>query len=373
MAISLARRTLWHDRRRFTAAIAALALSGLLMLVQVGLMFGMFDTFTVMITKSRADLWVTSPEVLSFEFSLDVPARFEGRFWSHPDVVDVSAFVQTGGEWRRGAIRQFATVIQVPPRVDSAASLAGFTPSLLEKLREPGTVVVDRVDAGKLGVKVGDLAEINSRRIRVVGLVDGYRAAVGAYVFASPSTLRLIGDDESANPFYLLRLRDSARKRIVRDELQPRDAVAPYSVWLKEDLARVSQQFWLLESGSGVSFAFSGLIAVLVGLGVTSQTLRGAVLGQLHELAALRALGVGVTQLRRVVMALAAWIGLLGILFMGILTLALWCLAQFVHVALSFPLWTLLTAAGFVLLIALAAGIASTAVLYRTQPADLLR
>jgi putative ABC transport system permease protein len=373
MRISLARRTLLHDWRRFAAAIAALALSGMLMLVQLGLMYGMFDTFTVVMRKAHADLWVTSPDVESFELSLDVPARFEGRFWAHPDVLDVAPLGQTQGVWRRGAIKQVAQIIEVPTRADSAASLDGFTPDLLAALREPGAVVLDRVDAGKLGARAGEFAEINSHRVHVVGTVEGYRAAFGAYVFASHATMRFLGADEWANPYYLLRLRDPARAQIVREQLRPRDASAPYTVWLPADLAHQSQLYWLLDSGSGVSFGFSVVIALLVGLGVTSQTLRGAVLGQLRELAALRALGIGVARLRGLVVEQAAWVGVAGVGVMLVLTAALWSLAHIVHVALSFPIWTVIGAILFVIFIALGSSVASMGVLYRTQPAELLR
>jgi putative ABC transport system permease protein len=373
MSVSLARNTLLYDWRRFTAAIAALSLAGVLMLVQAGLMFGMFDTFTVVIKNARADLWVTSPDVASFDLSIDIPARYEGRFWAHPEVLDVAVMPQSSGNWRRGKIKQTAIIVGLPSHAESAANLTGFTPDLLAVLREPGTVTIDRVDAAKLGVRIGDFAEINSRRVRVAGMVEGYRSAFGAYVFASKPTLRLIGADLSASPFYLLRLRDPARAEAVRDALRPRDAAAPYTIWLAKDLASQSQLYWLLDSGSGVSFAFSGFIALLVGVGVTSQTLRGAILSQLRELAALRALGVSAAKLRGYVIEQAAWIGVTGVAVMLFLTLVLWSIAQWTHVALSFPMWTLALAIVFVFLIALSSSVASVRALYRSQPADLLR
>ena len=58
--VSIARRTLIYDWRRYAAAVAALGLSGLLMLAQIGLLFGQFATFTVTLRQSNADLIVTS-------------------------------------------------------------------------------------------------------------------------------------------------------------------------------------------------------------------------------------------------------------------------------------------------------------------------
>ncbi|TWA61633.1 hypothetical protein FBZ82_1176 [Azospirillum brasilense] len=81
--VSLARQDLVHEWRRFAAAILTLALSGLLILIQVGLLLGQFDAFTLPLTRSRADLWITAPNIQSWDQSTVVPARVEGLFRSH--------------------------------------------------------------------------------------------------------------------------------------------------------------------------------------------------------------------------------------------------------------------------------------------------
>src|SRR6185436_8783627 len=105
------------------------------------------------------------------------------------------------------------------------------------------------------------------------------------------------------------------------------------------DLATQSKLYWGVESGSGVACAVSAVIAVRVGLFIRSQTCRGAVLAQLRELAALRALGVGAAKLRGFVVEQALWVAVMGVAVMAAMPLALWCLSRVVHVALSFPAW----------------------------------
>ena len=56
--VSLARATLVYEWRRFLAAMLAVAFSGLLVLVQLGLLVGMFGTVAVYIDESDAELWV---------------------------------------------------------------------------------------------------------------------------------------------------------------------------------------------------------------------------------------------------------------------------------------------------------------------------
>jgi putative ABC transport system permease protein len=114
-------------------------------------------------------------------------------------------------------------------------------------------------------------------------------------------------------------------------------------------------------------------IVFLVGAVITSQTLMGAVAGSAREYATLNALGVGVVNLRWVVLEQAFWvgsIGLLGATVLGVLVLAL-ARSQDVPVVLNIPI----TLACVVLAMALAAvsGLAAMRSLRRADPATLLR
>jgi putative ABC transport system permease protein len=59
------------------------------------------------------------------------------------------------------------------------------------QLSEPGTIVIDESDLGRLGVKgVGDHAEVAGNRVRIVGLTTGLKSLAGPYVFCSINTAR---------------------------------------------------------------------------------------------------------------------------------------------------------------------------------------
>ncbi len=68
-------------------------------------------------------------------------------------------------------------------------------------------------------------------------------------------------------------------------------------------------------------------IVFLVGAVITSQTLVAAVIGSIREYATLNALGVGVGDLRKVVMEQAFWVGALGLLGADLLGIVLMLLA----------------------------------------------
>ena len=66
-----------------------------------------------------------------------------------------------------------------------------LSPDLLAKLAEPGTVVMDEDEVGRLGVRgLGEQAEVMGVKVRVVGFVKGYRSLGGPYLFCSIDTAR---------------------------------------------------------------------------------------------------------------------------------------------------------------------------------------
>jgi putative ABC transport system permease protein len=376
MQVNLARATLKYEWKRYLAAIAALAFAGLSMLIQVGLLFGEFATYTTVVSRSPAPIWVTAPDAQSYDLSEAVPSRFEGRFWIHPDVTQVETLTHGYGDWIATDGTYFNVYMYgLDTHENSLSLMEGFSPAILRALREPNTVAVDRLDAEKLGAKVGEYTEINKKKVRVIGLVDGFRTSWGAYAFVSQLTMRLLmGDKSDKNPpYFLIGLRPGADAKKVRDQLMPRDLNPGFMVWTREDLSEASKWYWLNQSGSGASFAFSGFLSFLVGLGITSQTLRSASLANMREYAALRALGVGVNKLRLVVLEQSFWVGIIGIIICYALTVAMTLVGKNFGVALLYPSWAIVLTSLFILFIALASGVLSLRALYKSEPMELLR
>lgn len=375
--VSLARQSLLHDWRRFAAAaVVSLAFAGLLVLVQIGLLYGMFDTLTLPLKRTSADLWVTSRDIEGWDESSLLAARYEGLLWSHPSVVDVQTLGASGAEWRSGnGMRHGVTVISVDTRPGSVTLMRGLdSPTVRDALAEPGMVLIDSTDAHKLNARIGSRAEIGGKRVRVAGMVSGMRSAYGAYVLASHATARQLGIESlsEGSRYFLIRLAPGADSYVVRRELDSSGGQR-FAVWRPDELIERSNRAWLAQSGSGASFAFSTLIALLVGVGVTSQTLRSAILATLKEYAALRALGVKIGRLRAIVLEQSLWVAALGIALMAVVAFLMAVLGKLMGVPLSFPWWSAVATSVFIALIAVASGLMSLGQLYRSEPADLLR
>jgi putative ABC transport system permease protein len=123
----------------------------------------------------------------------------------------------------------------------------------------------------------------------------------------------------------------------------------------------------------GIMLGFSVLLGCFIGVGITSQTLRGAVLGNIKEFASLRALGVSIRSLMLVVMELSFWVGMAGLLATGGLVAMIAALAGSAGIPMSFPSTAVLMVAALLLVIAVFSGGLAMSVLRKSQPADLLR
>ena len=384
--VSLARATLRHEWRRFLAAVLAVAFSGLLVLVQLGLLIGMFGTVAVYIDESDADLWAGFAGTQSIDLGKPFNAQVETRLRIHPQVERVEPFIFAQSDWRTPAgVNVFTYLLGIDPAERGMGFAKVLPPHLRALLLEPMTVIIDEADRDKLGVTMPDgaavaslpTAEIGGKRVKIVAAIKGLRAIGGVNVVASLSTARTIDGsaarEQQEVSYFLLRLKPGADAVAVRKELAPQGPVKVFQVWTAEEFSHRSQWYWLTESGAGAGFAFSTLLGLLVGILITSQTLMAAITASIREYATLRALGVAQGSLRAVVIEQSAWIGIAGLVITGALTWLIHTVAHYAYVAIEFPHWTLALTAGLTLIIAIGSGLVALRALGRADPASLLR
>jgi len=375
--MSLARATLLYEWRRFLPGLLSVAFAGVLMLVQLGLLLGMFGTVTVLVDRSGANLWVTSPETESFDQSRDIPANLGALLRLHPEVTRSETMLVHDADWRSGdGTRVAVSLVGLQPAADALACPQPMRDALCARLAEPSTVVVDRGEADKLHAVVGRLAEVNGHRVRVVGLSQGLRSIGNTYVFASAQTARELSEPsatgEDLTTFVLARTRDGTPEG-ARDDLQSLLRRPAYRVWTAREFSMNSQRWWLTESGVGAGFLFSSLLGLIIGTVITSQTLRGVILSTLREYATFRAIGVPAAKLSAVVLEQSLWIGVLGAVLTVIVSILANALAQALYVPLVLTWWAVLTAVLIGLFTAMISGLLALRELYRLEPAELLR
>ena len=375
--VSLARASLRYEWRRYLPAIFAVAFSGLLVLVQAALMLGMFATTAVYIDKTDADLWIGTPGTQSIDQGQPIDDDIEAFLRMHPDVVQVEAFQWGLGEWRQPAQGKIAVfLIGVQTRDGSLVMKDALNPQLKALLNQPNAILIDAADREKLHADVGDSAEINGVRVKIVGLTSGLKALGGVNIVTSLSTARALDSSLKQSDkvaYFVAKLRDPAQVEKVKKEMTPKGELKRFEVWTKAEFSELSTLFWLFESGAGIGFLFSTIIAMVVGAVITSQTLMAAVAAAIKEYATLRALGVGFTKLRAVVLEQSLWIGLIGLGISFAMSFTLIWLAHVNYVPVGLNLTLVAFAALSVMCIALGSGLLALRHLKKADPAALLR
>lgn len=375
--VPLARKTLVHEWRRFLPSALAVAFSGLLLLVQAALVFGIFNSSAVYIRSSGGDLWLGYPGTQSIELGRPIPQQAEIAARMDPAVERVEPFNWIDGDWRgpadKGGVSVFISGIDTRP--DALMFADVLSPQLRAKLDEPDGVIVDRADLAKLGLDVGGQAVVNGHRVRIVGVGNGLRALGGVNILTSLATSRRLdnGDSGGRVAYYVVKLRDPALAQAVRARLQPTGTSRTFEAWTREGFARRAVAYWMFETGAGLGVLLLAIVVFVVGALITSQTLMGAVAGSIREYATLQALGVGFARLRFVVLQQAAWVGASGLVVGGIATALVVLLAHRRDVPVQLDVATVAVCAVLVMGIALLSGLAAVRTLRHADPALLLR
>jgi putative ABC transport system permease protein len=365
--------TLWHDRQRFLPATLAVAFSALLVALQCGLLLGTFSIVSIPVDHTAADVWVGCPDVLSVDVGGALPARWRSRL-GLPEIEQTEVYYQGFRQWRKPRTGGSELAIIIGSRLEDGAlgAVAALTPDLRARLTEPGAVVVDEADLGRLGIEgVGGRAEVGGQRVRVVGLVQGLKGLAGPYVFCSLETARrLLGLSPDQATYLLARCQPGADAAAVVARLRDyRDM----SVFTSAEFSRRSRCHWLFKTGAGISLGCAAVLGLLVGAVITSQTLYAATAASLREYAVLRAMGIPRWRMTATVLIQAFWVGVAGIFLSWPVVFGLAQVAAVLGAKSLLPVWLLASAGAVTLAMALLSGLAALRSLRLVEPAVLLR
>ncbi|MFM1958790.1 MAG: hypothetical protein RL588_307 [Pseudomonadota bacterium] len=380
--MSLALATLLHEWRRYLAAVIALAFSGVLILSQLGLMTGILRAYTATLDRSPAEIIILPPKAQSLmgTTEAELPSRIRPRMYLHPDVEAVDTWEDKVADWTNmpkagePQVRTYTRLAMVDPAPGSVTLPVDFPESARRALEAPLSVVVDVSALPKLGVAIGDPVIVRGQTLQVAAVVSGYANIELPTVFVSRDTLirlgMMTGGDRTG--LLLLKVREGGDPAGVRDFLNA-SANGEYRAWLREELSEANGAAFMEEQVVGILLGFSVILAILIGVGITSQTLRGAVASNIREFASLRALGVSMPALRGVVVELSFWVGLAGLAAAAVLMGCVLAAARVMNVTMSLPLAYVGAVAVLLMAISLVSGFLSLGALSRSQPAELLR
>jgi putative ABC transport system permease protein len=382
-SLSLALSTLLYEWRRYLAAVIALAFSGLLILAEAGMFVGIGKSFTATIDRSPADIMITGPksESLLNDSDTGLPRRIMPLVYMDPEVVRIDDMAGNGAMFRNinagtsaKTKQQYVQIMAVDLAPDAVTWPTDYTSQMRLALSEPFTVAIDETDLSKLGVKLNDRAIMNGHVVKVAVVLHNYANVNRPMVVVSRDTLLLLGltgDPERLGPL-MVKIRHPERALLVRDQLN-RMGHGQFRAWTRSELAKANDKSLMNEQIIGVMMNFTIILGGAIGIGITWQTLRGAVLANIKEFASLRALGVGMGSLRWIVLELSFWVGVVGLISTAVFVYGVAMLGKAGGVPMSFPAEYITLAVVLLMLVAIGSGFLSLGVLKKSQPADLLR
>jgi len=319
MAVHYALLMLWREMLRFLPAVLGVGFSILLIILQFGVLMGTISFASVMIDGSRADLFIASRDVPSIDLGYPIPYDWVSRLMLDPEIIAIEPYLFSFEYFHKPAGGSLVCVaIGTRMEKDSIGAVVGLTPELRVRLTEPMTIVIDESERGRLGLTrgVGEVAEISGQRVRVVGLVRGYKSLGGPFLFCSIQTARAVQGmargPTSANKVSYLVAKCREPERAAETAARLHKEYPGMEVFTRDQFARRTQNYWLRETKAGLALIFTSSLGFLVGLVVTAQTLYAATVASMREYALLRAVGIPRYRIGTLIMAQAGAVGLVG-------------------------------------------------------------
>ncbi|CAL1242092.1 ABC transporter permease [Candidatus Methylocalor cossyra] len=291
--VDLALKILLHDRLRFAITVAGVAFAVALVLIQVGLFMGLLDNASVMIEKSRAELWVTPRNTPNIDFAQPISETLVRRVRSTPGVA------------RADNLIVLFTTIALPSGAREgllvyALEDFGFwnlpwkvTEGNIDDLKRGRFMVLDHAADRRFGeTRVGDYREVFGTRVKVIGRTrDALSFTTTPIAFMDHDRAQMLSpvDMTGRTHYILVKLAPGADVERVRRELQRR---LPYQdVLTKAEFAQQSRRYWVESTGLGLNMGTTVFLGGLIGIVVVAQTLYTSAMEHLKEFATVKAIG----------------------------------------------------------------------------------
>jgi putative ABC transport system permease protein len=317
----LAWRQLRAEKARLAAAIAGVMFACVLVFMQLGFRAALFDSATALLASMRADIFLMHPLTTASFRPETFPRARASQALALPEVEAAVPIYMAQASWRNpeSGTRRAVQMIGF----DTEAGVMGFPglAPLIEALKRPDTLAFDRRSRPEFGNVTKLLAErgrfqvqVGGRMMEIEGLVDiGPSFGADGNVVMSEVNFRRIAKDRAASGVDLVAIRlapnadrDAAIGRL--RQVLPADV----AVLSQPRLVAHERAYWENGTPIGFIFAFGSLMGLVVGMVIVYQILFSDIASHLREYATLKAMGYSNLYLRRVVLAAALLLAVLG-------------------------------------------------------------
>ena len=373
-SIALSWRLLLHQPVRLVMSAAGIAFALLLMSLQLNFRNALLDSSTELIRQLDADMLVMDDEKDPFLSRDNMPVvrmfqaqSVRGIQAAHPIWMDLMFWrnLETGLE---RPIRVIAVDPGDPVFVDDELNVA------LARLAKPGTALVDRRSRSGYGSLSPGPAQVDRHPLEIIGTFSmGADFEVDGNMIVGYETLLDLQGVNRADPeAILLHVEPGLDLERMAQEIA---GVVPGDVRVltKERLLERDLEYWRSETPLSVILLVGVGLGFAVGVVICYQVLYTEVLDHLEEFATLKAMGYGDEFLRRVVVAEAWFLSVLGFVPASIVALLFQrMLGSMTGLAVHFSWFA--SGSVFILSIGMctAAGILALAKIRSLDPAELM-
>jgi putative ABC transport system permease protein len=290
--VDLGLKMLLYDKLRFAITVVGVAFAVTLVLVQVGLFFGMLDNASITIEHMPADLWVTPHNTPNIDFPQTFSETNVYRIRSIPGVARADNL----------------TVAFIAMTLPSGAKESALCYAMedfrrwnypwnvvegdLGQLTEGPYLMLDESAKRRFGpFQTGEYREMLGQRFKIVGKTRDARSFTTTPVcFLDTKWVQAIIPEQRNKASYIVaRLAPGADPQAVKAEVRRR---LPFNdVYTRDEWSRRSRGYWITSTGLGLNIAVTVILGVLVGIVVVAQTLYASTMEHLKEYGTVKAIG----------------------------------------------------------------------------------
>jgi putative ABC transport system permease protein len=291
--VDLALKMLLDDKTRFLVTVLGVGFAVALVLIQVGLFFGLLENASITIEKLDADLWVMARNTPNVDFANPFPETYVQRVRSVPGVA------------RADNLLVWYAVVALPSGAKESVIYYGLedfgrwgfpwnvTQGSAAHLRRGRFVMLDDSAERRFGpFAVGDYREFQGRRLKIIGRTRDARSfTTNPMAFIDYRLAQSLSPDELSGrtTFIIVKLEPWADVQAVIEEIQRR---LPYNeVHPKDEWSAISRRYWIESTGLGLTIFLTVSLGALVGVVIVAQTLYASTTEHLAEFGTIKALG----------------------------------------------------------------------------------
>ena len=311
--VSIARKNLFHEKGRLVISVGGVAFSTMLIMILIGVYYGIFTESTMYLAKTKADLWVGQEGIHDtwHTYSL-LPRGLDSEIKQVGGVKDVHEFIGRAVRAKVSKIYDREETIYIIG-FDTKTGVGGPWEIVKGKrIPRDGQVIVDRVFAIRNNIDIGDEIEVGGVKLTVVGISKDTFVLVYSYAFVTKEDAKKIFGAEDFLNYYMVEVENPFFAKKVADNVKSRLE----GLGVKVDV--LTRQEFIDNHKEVIDESFSAILLPLVFIGffigvtVIGLTLYTATLEKMKEYAILKAIGASESFMTRIVLEQAFTIAMLG-------------------------------------------------------------